>query len=139
TSIGCSNGTAAQFLISMVSPRHFLYATHVGRGGRLYAFLDTNNVIYWRAPVQSVQVGTSDTSVGILDADLPTSVGFLPVLPTNYSRWLPTNGSSYVQGVGMSQDNKIFPQPLAFGCSGWVAWNRSVTVPFGLGTNWNVT
>ena len=137
TCIGYSNGTAATFLITMISPRHFLYAHHVGWAGSLYAFLDTNNVIYWRSPVQGVQIGDSDTSVGIMNADLPPSVGFLPVLPTNCTNYLPSDGLSYVQGIGMNQDNKIFGQPTTFSPIS-VSWNPAATAPFGLGTNWNV-
>lgn len=73
--------------MTMVSSRHYLRAQHIGAlsAGTLIAFLDTNNVIYWRTAVQEVQVGSSDTDVGILNADLPPSVGYLPVIPADYT------------------------------------------------------
>jgi hypothetical protein len=80
----------------MVSPRHYLRAHHVGAPGDLIAFLDTNNVIYWRMSVQQVEVG-SDTDVGLLNADLPPSVGYLPVIPADFTNYLPTTSYSYVQ------------------------------------------
>lgn len=104
------------------------------------AFLDTNNVVYWRTNMQQVQVGTddNDTDVGILDADLPESVGFLSILPTNYFNYLPTNSTAYVQGIGMNQEMRVGGQPLLFATPGNVSWDSSKTAPFGLGTNWNV-
>ena len=115
--------------------------------GFLAAFLDTNNVIYWRTTLQRVDIPTSitlgisnDTSVGILNADLPASVGFMAVLPADYAKYLPTNNLSVVQGVGMNQDITIFSQPMTFGDSViYIDWNSGNTAPFGLTTNWNVT
>ena len=122
----------------MVSPRHYLKAHHTGTPGDMIAFLGTNNAIYWRSTVQQVAVA-NDTDVGILDSDLPSSVGFLPVIPTNFSAYLPTNSSSYVQGIGMNQDMAVFGQPMTFQDPVFVTWNSINTAPFGLGTNWNVT
>jgi len=146
TCIGYSNGYAGKYLITMVSPRHYLDAYHVALGqGTMIAFLDTNNVIYWRTILQKVDIGTNgldisskDTSVGILNADLPSSVGFLPVVPTNISSYLPTNSVSIVQGIGMNQDMRLFGQPMK-PVNPNVIWGSANTAPFGLGTNWNVS
>jgi|GEM_PF-3415766 hypothetical protein len=140
TCIGYSNGFSGQFLVTMVSPRHYLRAQHIGQlsPSTLVAFLDTNNIIYWRTAVQEVQVGSSDTDVGILNADLPPSVGYLPVIPANFTNYLPTTTYSYVQGVGLHQDLRMFSQPMTFFPTS-VEWDSSVAPPFGLGTNWNIT
>ncbi|MDD5139343.1 MAG: hypothetical protein PHY43_03665 [Verrucomicrobiales bacterium] len=138
TPIGFSNSLSGQGLPTMVSPRHYVCATHMHPEGCLKAFLDTNNVIFWRKTLQRVDVG-NDTSVGILDADLPPSVGFLPVLPANFTNYLPTTSSNVVQGIGMNQDMYLFGQPMTFGNGGFVNWDSSQTAPFGLTTNWNVT
>lgn len=137
TAIGYSNGLGGQGLITMVSPRHYLFATHMHPEGYLVAFLDTNNVINWRKTLQRTDVA-NDTSVGILNADLPPSVGFLPVAPASLSFYLPADGSSIVQGVGMNQSMLLFSQPMLFGNPSLVLWHSSSAVPFGLGTNWNV-
>jgi hypothetical protein len=140
TCIGYSNGFSGQFLVTMVSPRHYLRAQHIGplSSSTLIAFLDTNNVIYWRTAVQEVQVGSSDTDVGILNTDLPPSVGYLPVIPANFTNYLPTTSYSYVQGIGLHQDLRMFSQPMTFVPTS-VEWNSSVAPPFGLGTSWNIT
>jgi hypothetical protein len=147
TCIGFSNQMAGcamfngQGLATMVSPRHYLCATHMHpEGWGMTAFLDTNNVVVWRRTVQRVNLTNTpapDTSIGILDADLPPSVGFLPVLPTNFSSYLPTNGTTIVQGIGMNQQFQLFSQPMTF----WpavVVWDHNRTTPFGLTLSWNV-
>jgi hypothetical protein len=136
TPIGFSSVLGAQGLPTMVSPRHYLCATHMHPEGYQIAFLDTNNVVHWRHTLQRVDVG-NDVSTGILDADLPPAVGFLPVLPGNYTNRLPA--FTYVQGIGMNQDLCLFGQPMIFGVVNFVNWNSHATVLPGLTKNWNVT
>ena len=145
TPIGGSNNQAADGLMTMVSPRHYLFATHMGPDHFLMAFLDTNNVIFWRKTIQRVNItslytggNTNDISVGILDEELPPSVGFLPVLPTDYTNYLPDNATSFVQGIGMNQDMRLVSQPMALNDPLFINWNPFVSSPFGLTTDWNV-
>jgi hypothetical protein len=137
TPIGMSNHFGGGTLLTMISPRHYLRAQHTHSPPALIAFLDTNNIVYWRRFVQQVDID-NDTSIGILDADLPPSVGFLPVIPTNFANYLPTTTYSYIQGIGMNQDMRLFGQPMTL-LNPMVDWNSTVVVPFGLGINWNVT
>ena len=76
-------------------------------------------------------------SVGILDADVPDSVGFVPVLPVDYARYLPTNINSKIQGVTLNQDPYIFSEPMCF-TGPLVQWSHTWTAPFGLGTDWSI-
>jgi hypothetical protein len=138
TCIGFSNGVGGQGLMTMVSPRHYLCSTHMHPESYLAAFLDTNNIIHWRTSLGRSDVG-NDTSVGILNADLPSSVGYLPVVPSNLSDYLPTNSWGIVQGVGMNQDMRVFSQPMTLGDAGFVNWDPRGVIPYGLGTNWSVT
>lgn len=137
TCIGYSNGMGGQGLVTMVSPRHFLFATHMHPENQLVAFLDTNNVLYWRKALQRVDVA-NDTSVGILNADLPSSVGYLPVLPPDYTNYISTKSITFVQGIGMNQGLRVFSQPMQLLDRTFVYWNCMKRSPFGLGTNWNV-
>jgi hypothetical protein len=136
TCIGFSNGMGGQGLMTMISPRHYLCSTHMHPEGFLTAFLDTNNVIYWRKTVQRVDLAL-DTSVGILNADLPPSVGFLPVATTNLLARLPADASSIVQGIGMNQQMAVFSQPMNFGNPLYIQWDSRFAAPHGPGTNWN--
>jgi len=137
TCIGFRGGLGGQGLMTMVSPRHYLFASHMHPEGYRAAFLDTNNHLIWRKSLERVDVG-NDISVGILDQDLPKSVGYLPVLPANFTNYLPTNLNTAVQGIGMNQDMRLFGEPMSFGNPQMVLWNSRLAVPFGLGTNWNV-
>jgi hypothetical protein len=105
--------------------------------GYLIAFLDTNNVVCYRRTLQRVDVG-SDTSIGLLDSDVPASVEFLPVLPSNFMDYLPASPTNIIQGVGMNQAFMVFPQPMFFGAPGYVDWNPQLAIPHGISTNWNV-
>jgi hypothetical protein len=137
TTIGLSNGMGGQGLFTMVSPRHYLCASHMHPEGYLAAFLDTNNVICWRKTLQRLDLA-NDTSVGILNEDLPASVGYLPVLPTNFSQYLPGSDASPVQGIGMNQDLRVFGEPMTFQNPAFVLWNNAASAPLGLPLNWNV-
>lgn len=138
TPIGFSNVLGGQGLPTMVSPRHYVGATHMHPEGYRIAFLDTNNVVHWRKTLQRVDVA-NDTSVGFLDAELPASVGFLPVIPANFTNYLPITSAQFVQGIGMNQDMYLFSQPMAFGYGGYVTWDSSRNVPNGPTKNWNVS
>lgn len=135
TPIGFTNVLGGQGLPTMVSPRHYLAAIHMHCEGYKIAFLDTNNVVHFRTVLERIEV-TNDTCVGILDRDLPPSVGFLPVLPENFADYLPTSPTSIVQGIGMNQGFYLFSQPLNFGNPQMVMWNSTLNVPDGLTTNW---
>ena len=141
-----TNNLGGQGLMTMISPRHYLCATHMHPEGHRAAFLGTNNVIYWRTTIQRIDLPGSpakaigsDISVGLLNEDLPPSVGFLPVLPTNFPDYLPTKPGSVVQGIALNQDLRIFSQPMTFAFKAFVAWNSAITVPAGMSKDWNVT
>lgn len=139
TAIGVLTRPGGQGLMTMVSPRHCLFAEHMHHVSDRFvaAFLDTNNVIHWRTNIETVIVA-GDLSVGIMNEDLPASVGYLPVIPTNYSNYIPTNDLSVVQGIGMNQLMKVFSQPMTFGYPESVFWNSRFQVPLGLTTNWSI-
>ncbi len=137
TPIGFTNYPGGQGLMTMVSPRHFLCATHMHPEAFTVAFLDTNNLVHYRHSIQRLDVG-SDTSVGILNEDLPPAVGYLPVLPAEFWHYLPATTTNYVQGIGMNQDFSVFSQPMIFGNPGFVIWNPEATAPGGLPKNWSI-
>ena len=134
-----------QGLVTMISPRHYLFAAHMHPEGYLIPFLDTNNVIHWRKTLQRIDVPSPvtskyplDTSVGILNEDLPASVGFLPVAPTNLSKYIPEDNSVIIQGIGMNQDMRVFGQPMGFGTPPMVVWDSHAVSPLGVAQSWNV-
>ncbi len=135
----CTNNVGYEYMMTMVSPRHYLAANHVTwapffKGSEPAAFADTNNMVYYRRSLQVTNLG-NDIALGILDSDLPASVGYLPLLPPNYTNWLaPT---SYVQGIGVNQDYLVFGEAVMLQGTGMVFFFGGKSVPFGLGTNWS--
>lgn len=138
TCIGSTNHPGSgQGLVTMVSPRHYLCATHMHPEDNMLVFLGADNSVNFRRTWQRVDVG-GDTSVGLLDAELPPAVGFLPVLPDNFTNYLPTDFSTFVQGIGMNQDLCLFSEPMNFAQPSRVCWSVLRSAAAGLGTNWNV-
>jgi hypothetical protein len=137
TPIGFTNAPGGQGLPTLVSPRHYLCASHMHPENGLIAFLDTKNVVCYRRTLQRVDVG-SDTTVGLLDADVPASVEFLPVLPTCFMDYLPATQTNFIQGIGMNQAFYIFSQPMTFGIPGNVNWNPEANAPYGVSKEWNI-
>ncbi len=134
----CTNNAGYEYMITMVSPRHYLAASHVTwapffKGLEPAVFAGANNVLYYRKSLEVTNVG-NDIAVGILDSDLPPSVGYLPLLPANYTNWLDT--ATDVQGIGVNQDYLVFGEAVSFAGRGMVSFTGTKTVPFGLGTNW---
>lgn len=138
TPIGFTNLAGGQGLPTMISPRHFVCATHMHPEAYTIAFLDTNGTVHYRRSVGRLDVG-NDTSVGLLEADLPASVGFVPVLPRHYTNHLVTGPTNFVQGIGMNQDFQMFGQPLNFSVPGFITWDPGQSVPGGLDKRWNIT
>jgi hypothetical protein len=138
TSIGLKDGMGGQGMVTMVSPRHYLFATHMHPEGYNMVFLATNNVIQWRTTLERLDLD-GDVSLGIINADLPPSVGYLPVLPADYTNYLSAKPDSVIQGIGMNQQMRVFGEPMNFSRSGLVLWDSHIAVPSGLGTNWNFT
>ena len=134
----CTNNAGYEYMVTMVSPRHYLAASHVTwapffKGLDPAVFADTNNVVYYRKSLQVTNLG-NDIALGILDSDLPPSVGYLPLLPANYTNWLVT--AADVQGIGVNQDYLVFGEAVSLTGRGMVSFSGTRSVPFGLGTNW---
>jgi hypothetical protein len=166
TSIGCSNGPPplpgqdpivyGYPVVTMVSPRHFLFAQHTyPEGNPIRAFLGTDNVVRYARMLDRADLlpendpSNADISVGILDTDLPPSVGYVPVLPPDYSTYLPTGSEDFVQGIGMRSDEYamlfVFSEPIVLNDPSFpqlfVDWNPAkaiIPLGFGLGTEWSL-
>jgi hypothetical protein len=60
-------------------------------------------------------------------------VGFLPLLPGNYTNWLAPGAA--VEGVGVNQDYLVSAVAVTFN-GGWVVDRGDTVVTNGLGRNW---
>jgi len=151
TSIGWSNGIYGFVygypVVTMVSPRHFLYAWHThpesDTNGGFEAFLGTDSVVHFARILEGTNLLNGDLAVGILDTSLPSSVGYLPVLDPNYSTYLPTGNQNFVQGIGgksVYSQPRVFSQPIGLWDASNVYWSPTaeiIPLGFGLGTDWS--
>ena len=72
---------------TLISPRHILLANHFYiKNGKKLIFVDMNNTCYIRTVTNSLQLGSTDIRIGILDSDLPSNVSFCQVPSLDLSK-----------------------------------------------------
>lgn len=65
---------------TLVSPRHILLANHFQiKVGKKLIFVGMDNTCYIRTLSNSLQVGSTDIRIGLLDSDLPANVSFCKI------------------------------------------------------------
>jgi uncharacterized delta-60 repeat protein len=74
----------SQHIATLISPRHFVTAHHWGiTDGGTVAFVASDNTIVYRTVVSTVQIGTTDIQVGILDSDVPDTITYYPIVASS--------------------------------------------------------
>jgi len=80
----------------LISPRHIIFAAHYQiNNGSTVRFVDNNNNIVTRTMVNKLTHPEytpyyPDLTVGVLDSDVPNTIGFVKILPQNWSDYLPS-------------------------------------------------
>ena len=75
---------------TLVSPRHVLFANHYRPPANTsIRFVDGSNAVATRTITAISQVGSTDISIGVLNADVPSGVNFARILPSNWAAYLP--------------------------------------------------
>jgi hypothetical protein len=76
----------------LISPRHIVFNDHFQiKIGKKLIFVDMNDNCYIRTLTNSLQVGTSDIRIGLLDSDLPSNVSFCQVPSLDLSKKITSN------------------------------------------------
>lgn len=99
----------------LVSPRHILFATHfTPANGSTFRFVASDNTIVTRTLSSVVSLSNDsnnvnpDVTVGLLDSDVPTSISFMKVFPSNVTAKLPSLlGVNQLQAVSFNKDAKL--------------------------------
>lgn len=87
---------------TLISPRHIVFANHFQfANGTILVFVDMNNNCYMRTLSNSVQVGSTDIQIGLLDSDI-TTVSFAKILKLNIANQ--TNSNYKLPVLFMDQD-----------------------------------
>lgn len=119
TPISPWNDHAGNFMAgTLVSPRHVIYATHFAMpAGTTLRFVARDNTVHERTLVGTKSMpyrGTStspDITVGVLDSDVPESIGFARILPADWSRYLPS-GRIDTPCLALDQEEKALVTDL---------------------------
>lgn len=110
------NGTGANTRAgTLVSPRHIVFAKHYPistvPGSNDIVFVTADDVTITRQVV-SVAFPGGDTAVGLLDSDVPPSIGFFKVLAKGWGKFLwKTNGLPMLQ---LDQEEKALVRDMTF-------------------------
>jgi len=92
---------------TLISPRHAIWAHHYPiADGSTLRFVTTDNQVVDRTVVSSQQIGSSDIRLGVLNEDVPDSIGFAKILPDDWADYLPNDGAGLpiLSTDGMSGD-----------------------------------
>lgn len=90
---------------TLISPRHIVYCNHFQiKVGKKLIFVDMNNNCYIRTLSNSLQVGSTDIRIGLLDSDLPSSVSFCKVASFDLTTITDTNNR--VAALYLDQERK---------------------------------
>lgn len=86
---------------TLISPRHIIFAAHyqINNGAQIRFIDNHNNTITRTMRNKVTHPGYSpfypDISIGILDSDVPESIKFAKILPSNWSEYLPSLSNNY--------------------------------------------
>jgi hypothetical protein len=74
---------------TLISPCHIVFATHfqINTGAKI-RFVTNNNVVVERTMIDKIDIA-NDITLGILDSDVPGTISFAKILPSNWSNYLP--------------------------------------------------
>lgn len=101
-----SAGTT-QLCATLISPRHYICAAHAAVPvGATVRFVTTDNTTVERTVTAIVSNIGYDTCVGVLNADVPNSISFAKVLPTNFREYIPTHTEYEIPVISIDQTKK---------------------------------
>jgi hypothetical protein len=93
---------------TLITPRHIVFASHyeISEGATIRFITDDNQVVN-RTMLKKIRRDNfpSDITVGVLNEDVPSSISFCKVLPSNFSDYLPT-GISLIGALGLDQQER---------------------------------
>ena len=102
TPISPWNSTAGSNMAGvLISPRHIIFAAHYQiNNGSTVRFVDNNNNTVTRTMINKLTHPDyipyyPDLALGLLDSDVPNTIGFVKILPQNWSDYLPSLSSLY--------------------------------------------
>lgn len=107
-----------QFAGTLVSPRHVIYATHfqIPKGATV-RFVTRSDEVVERTLVGTISLPHADASldpditVGVLDRDVPPTIGFASILPDDWAAYL-ADGPLCIPCLAIDQEEKALVTTL---------------------------
>ncbi|MBK1883654.1 hypothetical protein JIN85_14630 [Luteolibacter pohnpeiensis] len=90
-----------------ITPRHIITANHFPQLSIFsLRFVTADNVVVTRTCISSIQIGTSDIRIYILDEDLPETISPVKIAPGNLNSLIPTtrSGKGIIPVLAFNQD-----------------------------------
>ena len=117
---------------TLISPRHVVFANHyTPPNGTELRFVANDNTVVARVLSNSVQIGSTDLRIGVLDSDVPTNlITFARVLPSSFTNYFPNSlipgSSTPIPVLGLNQDENALGSdtPMATFCA--QAWSAFI-------------
>lgn len=105
---------------TLISRRHILFAAHYQiNNGATIRFVDNNNNVITRTMINKLTHPSytpyyPDITIGVLDSDVPNSISFAKILPTNWANYLPNLSVPYrVPALVLDQEEKALISELS--------------------------
>lgn len=105
----------------LISPRHILFAAHYQiNNGATVRFVDSNNNVITRTMINKLTHPNykpyyPDITIGLLDSDVPSSIGFVKILPQNWQNYLPNLSFTYtLPCLVLDQEEKALISELSY-------------------------
>jgi len=112
---------------TLVSPRHVVFAHHFTiPNGTTLQFVARNNTVVSRVLSNSVQIGSSDLQIGVLDSDVPTNlITFAEVLPSSCTNYFPNSlqpiSTNYIPALCLNQYEDALESDISAVAAGGVS------------------
>jgi hypothetical protein len=110
---------------TLISPKHIVYATHYQMPiGSKIRFVTKDNIVVERTLINKIspryeEVYFPDITVGVLDSEVPSSIGFAKILPSNWNEYLlqsndaPGLLKNQIPCLGIDQEEKALVTGLS--------------------------
>jgi len=101
---------------TLVSPRHLIWANHFNiPNGTTITFISNTNEVVTRTISNSLAIPSSDSQVGILNEDVPSSISYYLVMPPNWRDYLVNAFLTFLPLITTDQEQKALCRELTNG------------------------
>jgi len=105
---------------TLISPRHVAYSAHAQQFGGYIRFVTMDNQVITRTVSNTTSLsgfGISgsvypDIAIGVLDSDVPSSIGFAKILPSGWNSKIPSLYKKDLPILALDKEKKALIQSL---------------------------